>query len=72
MKDKEIIEALECCQTSGLCAYCPLKSDKKFCVNFLTREALNFIIRQKAEIDRLRYNLKAVLDERAETEQCAE
>ena len=53
MTDKEIIKALECCEVSGTCEYCPLKSDKKNCLSLLSKNALDLIKRQQAEIDRL-------------------
>ena len=57
MTDNEIKKALECCEVSGTCEYCPLKSDKKNCLSLLSKNALDLINRQKAENE----NLKDIL-----------
>lgn len=55
MTDKEIIKALECCQNEEcVCKECPLHYRRSAdCVDYLTRNALNLINRQQAEIERL-------------------
>ena len=68
MTDNEIIKALECCigDTDGKdCFGCPLYEIDD-CQAHLNLAALDLINRQKSEIERLRYNLEAVLDERAD------
>lgn len=72
MTDNEIIQALECCvEDDSLCAdsmacrICPMNNNYN-CTFELRIHTLDLINRQKAEIERLRYNLKAVLDERAD------
>ena len=81
MTDAEIVKALECCAkatTLGDCENlgCPaLKKEGCYYAcygeddafdNVLMKDALSLINRQKAEIKKLRYNLEAVLDERAD------
>ena len=69
MTDNEVIKALECCSTATCISNnCPYEKihDIPTCTTKLTRDALDLINRQKAEIERLRYNLEAVLDERAD------
>ena len=67
MTDNEIIKALECCASEcfNACDNCPFY---KQCENDeqLSKFALDLINRQQAEIERLRYNLEAVLNERAD------
>ena len=67
MTDNEIIKALEYCMYDDYdyCKECMYRENKP-CQENLIRDALCLINRQKAEIERLRYNLKAVLDERAD------
>ena len=56
MTDNEIIKALECC-INDKCQECPL--NKLFCGREVAMQyALDLINRQKAEIERLRQNLK--------------
>lgn len=73
MTDNEIIKALECCGILGtyVCdEKCPMFNNGikniSACRRELNCSALTLINRQKAEIDRLKINLKAVLDERAD------
>ena len=69
MTDNEVIKALECCSTATCISNnCPYEKihDIPTCATKLTRDALDLINRQKAEIERLRYNLEAMLDERAD------
>lgn len=54
MTDKEIIEALECCNTHR-CVDCPYGCD---CLDHLTGNALDLINRQRAEIERLKAEIK--------------
>ena len=71
MTDNEIVKALECCGRNSIagwlneCKNCPLH-DRTTCIPELMYNAKDLINRQKEEIERLRYNLKAVLDERAD------
>ena len=59
LTDNEIIKALECCATNvafGNCAYCPYKeywAKGLTCVCKATKDSLDLINRQKAEIERL-------------------
>ena len=55
MTDKEIIKALECCDvTSGDCVNCPAKYRRRSdCIRILTRDTIELINRQQAEIDKL-------------------
>ena len=57
MTDNEIIKALECCvKDTEDCYECPLQN-KWSCDKLLSKNALDLINRQKAEIDRLQgYN----------------
>jgi hypothetical protein len=70
MTDNDIIKALELCIDDecrcGECPYFGIASDGVSCGKEHGIDMLNLINRQKAEIERLRYNLKAVLDERAD------
>ncbi|MBQ7976803.1 MAG: hypothetical protein IJ300_14050 [Clostridia bacterium] len=53
LTDNEIIKAFECCNNeSGSCVGCPLRKINR-CVNQLQESALDFINRQKAEIEKL-------------------
>ena len=67
MEDKEIIKALECCSNADEdCENCILN---EFCDKHsfeLIKGVYDLINRQKAEIERLKYNLKAVLDEKSD------
>lgn len=62
MTDNEIIKALECC-TNCICNHaktdteCPLVK-MSFCKNYLMKESLALINRQKAEIERLHNEVK--------------
>ena len=57
MNDNEIIKALECCQSpTAECKNCPMPKDIQDdcrCMETISRNALSFINRQKAEIERL-------------------
>lgn len=69
MTDNEIIKALECCvKIENPCKKCPLdgKCISDDDTNILHQYALDIINRLKAEIERLRDNLKCVLSERAD------
>lgn len=82
MTDNEIIKALECCisRTSDRCRNreCPYFNRTQtyiYCKKLLKEEASNLINRQKEEIEywKERYertmdNLKAILEERGDTE----
>jgi hypothetical protein len=61
MTDNEIIKALECCsvETEEIChnKACPLIKDRR-CVTTLSRNALDLINRQQAEIERLLQKLQ--------------
>ncbi len=56
MNDNDIIKALEYCVECGNCATCMYKSN---CID-LPQDILNLVVRQKAEIERLKltYSLK--------------
>lgn len=66
MTDSEIIKALECCKTSNVYCYdCPLEDiaaiqNIEVCQDKLITEAYKLIDRQKAEIERLNIDLKAM------------
>lgn len=51
LEDNEIIKALDCCQKEDCCGCSYFHKEE--CTNFLTKDALNLINRQKAEIERL-------------------
>lgn len=61
--DDEIIKALECCVNDdegvrGFCNNgCPLFGKDMDCPKFLRRNAFDLINRQKAEIERLKWDL---------------
>lgn len=58
MTDNEIIKALECCSTATcITNKCPYESicDIPTCTTKLTKDALDLIKRQKAEIERLEF-----------------
>lgn len=67
MTDEQIIKALECCATDDGddCSQCPYDNivyepGNGGCVNRCRKEALDLIKRQKAEIERLEIELKAM------------
>lgn len=64
MTDNEIIKALECCMNA--CKECPFKKYGEECAAKLNKCALDLINRQKAEIERLRVDLKYYLDNNEE------
>ena len=71
MTDNEIIKALECCYTndSNDCYKCPYTAEstaEMFCDKKLTRDALDLINRQKAEIETLT-KVNAMLFQNADT-----
>ena len=60
MTDNDIIKALECCEGVGgisYCNNCPMY-DVDNCVHILSRESLDLINRQKAEIERYKGVIK--------------
>ena len=59
MTDNEIIKALECCAVHGLlkCEKCPKKNEGVTCMYALSKDALDLIKRQKAEIEKLNVEL---------------
>ena len=63
MTDNEIIKALECC-ASNSCDGCPIDELKLLgtgnCISIILTEALDYINRQKAEIERLNIELTAM------------
>ena len=56
MSEEEIKKALECCsvQAENLCRVCPLSKLQGECVEIKSKNALDLINRQKAEIERLK------------------
>lgn len=55
MTDSEIIKALKCCATENKCQECPYGAaclDDKY-VSIISKDALDLINRQNAEIERL-------------------
>lgn len=58
MTDNEIIKALECCKDNSFnnfpCEKCPYRGTRRYCANNLCEDALDFITRQKEEIERLK------------------
>ena len=62
MNDNEIIKALECCCKGDKCVgHCPFhnnKHDIDICTSRLTKNALDLINRQKAEVEKLQNELK--------------
>lgn len=69
MTDSEIVKGLEICSNNGDCKECPINphhGNYGYCTSLAIKAALDIINRQKAEIKKLRYNLEAVLDERAD------
>lgn len=64
MKDNEIIKALECCASSSqvsACDGCPYNRESLICEMLKSRDALDLINRQKAEIERLEKQIKELL-----------
>ena len=60
MTDKEIIKALECCNQEDMCDQCPYDFacyDDKY-KSILSKDALDLINRQQAEIDRYKGVIK--------------
>lgn len=56
MSEEEIVKALECCsvQDNNLCRVCPLSKLQGECVEIKSKNALDLINRQTAEIERLK------------------
>ena len=55
MTDDDIIKSMNCCTGScNCCTECPAKAYNVECGNVLKFNALNLIMRQKAEINRLK------------------
>lgn len=52
--DDKIIKALECCEKGCDCTSCPLKDDYSPCSSSMAHLALNFINKQKNDIDLLK------------------
>jgi hypothetical protein len=63
MTDKEIKEALECCDDFGWCGQCSLQGVID-CKTMLTDNALDLINRQQAEIERLKGTVEMYEEER--------
>ena len=61
MTDNKIIKALECCAEHPNCKNCPYV-DKIGCVNLISKDSLDLIKRQKAEIARLQAKLNHTID----------
>jgi hypothetical protein len=59
MNDNEIKKALECCSVFGLCHKCPYANTHN-CANQSAKDTLDLINRQRAEIERLEIELKAM------------
>jgi hypothetical protein len=56
MNDRDVVKALECCAEHPNCKNCPCV-DKIGCVNLISKDTLDLIKRQQAEIERLQgYN----------------
>lgn len=66
MKDNEIIKANELCNSfSNDCKECPYYGyhDRRCrCTDYLTKDTVNLISRQKAEIEKIKKDLKHYLD----------
>ena len=59
MTDDDIIKSMECCTSSyNCCKVCPAKIYNVECDYVLRFNALNLIRRQKAEIDRLKNEMR--------------
>ena len=65
MTDNEIIKTLECCTTNS-CNGCPIDELKLLgtgnCISIILTEALDYIKRQKAEVKKIKTDLKYYLD----------
>lgn len=61
MTDNDYIKALEGCWLEGNCEHCLMKKDNK-CKAILRQTALDLIKRQKAEIEKIKKDLKHYLD----------
>lgn len=64
MTDNEIIKALECCSQEDMCQSCPYGAsclDEKY-VSILSKDALDLINRQKAEILNLKADKEALIN----------
>ena len=61
MTDDQIIKALECCCFSGDCDQCPYEDMGESCKFESTKDALDLIKKQKAEIDKLKENNKEIM-----------
>ena len=53
LTDNEIKKALECCGTGDFCNHCKYQ-DYRVCRRHLAKDALDLIIRQEAEVERLK------------------
>lgn len=67
MTDNEIIKALECCTKSdtneNYCDPCPYLHEK-YCAAKISKDALDLINRQKAEIEMLKWSKSTSLESR--------
>ena len=68
MTDKEIIQALACCQEVNVCGCnCPRTyyclDDKSECITELITDALDLINRQQAEIDELKHEREILIED---------
>ena len=66
LTDKEIIKALECCGTATCISNsCPYEKihDIPTCTTKLTRDALDLINRQQAEIDELKHEREVLIED---------
>lgn len=54
LTDNEIVKALECCMESNSCSKCPFANiaDIRICTSKMSKNTLDLINRQKAEINR--------------------
>lgn len=68
MTDNEIINALECCSHRGKgCDDCPVNyKTAEFCFEDVMSDALDLINSQKAEIEKIKIDLKYYLDNNEE------
>ena len=63
MTDNEIIRALECCKTWDDCKCCPYcVSGRYTCGEHFNEDMLDFINRQKAEIERLNRDYSTAIE----------
>lgn len=63
MTDEEIKKALECCKNGNPCSSCPYNgkcTDEDFNDNYLIKDVISLITRQKAEIERLNIEIKSM------------